>query len=154
MLPLWHPLVPGVLKLLCSGNLPAAAEHLIPAFGDKTLAMLLTPLIILRGSREKTLTVTTGFPSAVPGEGPHLSLHHSSEHGTEVLQVGSLQLGHDARVQQHQAQGVQRRPQLQHQRVTHIHCCHLLRARPALDQDVPGVQVGVHEVVDKDLEDR
>ncbi|KAI6079876.1 Trichohyalin-like isoform X2 [Aix galericulata] len=90
---------------------------------------------------------------------PHLALHHSGENGAEVLHVGALQLRHDPRVQQHEAEPLQGRPHLHHQRVARVHHGRLLPAAGAglgraLHQDVPGVQVSVHKVVDEDLEDR
>lgn len=90
---------------------------------------------------------------------PHLALDHSGENGAEVLHVGALQLRHDPRVQQHEAEPPQGRLHLHHQRVAQVHHGRLLPAARAglgraLHQDVPGVQVSVHKVVDEDLEDR
>lgn len=90
---------------------------------------------------------------------PHLALDHSRENRAEVLHVSALQLRHDPRVQQHQAEPPEGWLHLHHQRVAQVHDGRPLPAAGAglgraLHQDVPGVQVSVHKVVNKDLEDR
>lgn len=98
------------------------------------------------------------LPSPAPQQRPHLALDHSCENRPEVLQVSALQLCHNPRVQQHQAEPPEGWLHFHHERVTQIHDgCLLLAAGAevgrALNQDVPRVQVSMDKVVNKDLED-
>lgn len=96
-------------------------------------------------------------PSSRRPKGSHLPHRHGHENGPEVAQVGGPQLGHDAGIQQHQAQraaGGRRGP---HQRVMGLHPRRLRLWTPGktvgtLHQDVPGVEVRMDEVVHEYLE--
>lgn len=94
----------------------------------------------------------------MPWQRPHLALDHSCENCSEVLHVSTLQLRHDPCIQQHQAELSEGWLHFHDERVTQIHNGRLLFAAGAdagcaLHQDVPRVQVSMHKVVNKDLED-
>lgn len=145
------------------------AEHLISVSGiASTLASLLSPLREDCNGKQRenyqfshqTLQLSP-FPSlsfTAPRQRPYLALDHSCENRSEVLQVSALQLRHDPRIQQHQAEPPEGWLHFHHKRVTQVHDGCLLPAAGAdvgcaLDQDVPRVQVSMDKVVNKDLED-